>query len=115
LFLDARDPRAAFANESNVIQIDSPRGRVYVKQIAGLIARRIECWVRQGDELEAGERVGLIRFGSQVDLYIPTEAKVSVAEGDRVVGGLTVLATWPAAPGAPEPAARQSTAAAATA
>jgi phosphatidylserine decarboxylase len=94
VFLDARDPRAPFANESNSIEIESEKGRVMVKQISGLLARRIVCWVRQDDVLEAGERIGLIRFGSQVDLYLPAEAEITVKEGDRVVAGQTVVAQW---------------------
>jgi phosphatidylserine decarboxylase len=94
VFLDARDPRAPFANESNSIEIEGAKGRVMVKQISGLIARRIVCWVRPDDALEAGERIGLIRFGSQVDLYLPAEAEVVVKEGDKVVAGQTVVAQW---------------------
>jgi phosphatidylserine decarboxylase len=94
LFLDARDPRASFINESNAIEIESPRGRVVVKQIAGLIARRILCWVRKDDAVDAGERIGLIRFGSQVDLYLPAGVEWRVKEGDRVVAGMTVMAAW---------------------
>ena len=94
-FLDARDPRAPFENESNSIEIESPRGRVMVRQIAGLIARRILCWVRPDDRVESGERIGLIRFGSQVDLYLPKEAVVVVKEGQRVRAGQTVVARWP--------------------
>lgn len=94
VFLDARDPRAPFANESNSIEIENGKGRVMVKQISGLIARRIVCWVRPDDVLEAGERIGLIRFGSQVDLYLPMEAEVTVKEGDKMVAGQTVVAEW---------------------
>jgi phosphatidylserine decarboxylase len=95
LFLDARDPRAPFANESNAVEIETDRGRVMVKQIAGLIARRIVCWTRTDDGVERGERIGLIRFGSQVDLYLPLECEVVVKPGDRVVGGETIVARWP--------------------
>lgn len=98
LFLDARDSRAPFANESNMIEFLTPRGRVGVKQIAGLIARRIVCWVREEDDLRLGERIGLIRFGSQVDLYLPREVEVTVKEGDKVMAGLSVMGRWPAAP-----------------
>lgn len=98
VFLDARDRRAPFVNESNAIEIESVRGRVMVRQIAGLIARRILCWVRPEDSLAAGERVGLIRFGSQVDLYVPRSVEVSVREGQRVVGGVTVVGRWEGSP-----------------
>lgn len=93
-FLDARDPRAHLENESNALTIENNRGSVVVTQIAGLIARRIVCWAKPGHKLKPGERFGLIRFGSQVDLSIPLSAKVTVAAGDRVVGGETVVATW---------------------
>lgn len=94
-FLDARHPRAPFDNESNSIDIDTPRGRVRVRQIAGLIARRILCWVRPDDTVELGERIGLIRFGSQVDLYVPTGIEIVVKEGQRVRAGQTIVARWP--------------------
>jgi phosphatidylserine decarboxylase len=93
-FLDARDPRAAYANESNALEIDTPRGRVVVRQIAGLIARRILCWARPEETLVPGERFGLIRFGSQVDLYLPAEAEILVRVGQRVTGGMTPVARW---------------------
>jgi phosphatidylserine decarboxylase len=97
LFLDARDTRAPFANESNMIEFETSRGRVAVKQIAGLIARRIVCWVREDDDLQLGERIGLIRFGSQVDLYLPRDVEVTVKEGEKVVAGQTVMGKWPGA------------------
>ena len=93
-FLDARNPRAPFVNECNSIDIETPRGRVRVRQIAGLIARRILCWVRPDDTVELGERIGLIRFGSQVDLYVPKEMDIVVKEGQRVRAGETVVARW---------------------
>ncbi len=93
-FLDARDPRASFVNESNALEIETPRGRVVVRQIAGLIARRILCWVRPEESLSQGERFGLIRFGSQVDLYLPSDAEIVVSVGQRVVGGVTSVARW---------------------
>jgi phosphatidylserine decarboxylase len=95
LFLDARDPRACFANESNAVTIETPRGRIMVKQIAGLIARRIVCWARPDDQLQAGERIGLIRYGSQVDLYVPSDVAILVKEDDKVLSGLTPMARWP--------------------
>jgi phosphatidylserine decarboxylase len=93
-FLDARHNRAHLDNEQNALTIDSPRGRVIVKQIAGLIARRIVCWVRPGATLSQGERYGLIRFGSQVDLVVPPNVEIDCKNGDRVVSGRTVLAHW---------------------
>jgi phosphatidylserine decarboxylase len=94
-FLDARHPRAPFENESNSIDIASVYGRVVVRQIAGFIARRILCWVRPDDTVELGQRIGLIRFGSQVDLYLPKGLDIVVREGQRVRAGETVIARGP--------------------
>ncbi len=94
VFFDARDPRAHVENEQNALTLSSEKGRVVVTQIAGLIARRIVCWVKTGQELKAGERLGLIRFGSQVDLFLPPTADVVIAPGARVVSGKTVVARW---------------------
>ena len=95
-FLDARDPRAAFENEQNRIEIVARAGSrdvpITVTQIAGLIARRIVCWVHEGQVLTAGQQIGLIRFGSQVDMTFPATARVRVKAGDRVIAGETVLA-----------------------
>jgi phosphatidylserine decarboxylase len=60
-------------------------------QIAGLVARRIVCYLRSGDMLEAGARFGLIRFGSRVDLYVPKDVAVAVKKGDRTTAGVTIL------------------------
>lgn len=94
LFLDARDPQAHIQNEQMTLTLESDRGVVVVKQIAGLIARRIVWWTQQGSHLRQGERYGLIRFGSQVDVLLPSSAVISVRVGDRVVSGETVVARW---------------------
>ncbi len=91
-FLDARDPKAALENESHTFIIENERQRVAVKQVAGLIARRIVPWARKGMSVGQGERIGLIRFGSQVDLFFHGGTDVVVKPGDRVVGGMTVIA-----------------------
>jgi len=91
-FLDARDPKACFENEQNRVEINSPRGRIVVTQIAGLIARRIVWWVREGQSLAAGEQFGLIRFGSQVDVVLPKTVQFRVKAGDRVEAGSSVIA-----------------------
>jgi len=91
-FLDARHPKAAHENENNSILIENDRMKVVVKQIAGLIARRIVCHVRLGEEVRVGQKLGLIRFGSQVDVYLPTDLEVCVAPGERVVSGVSLLA-----------------------
>jgi phosphatidylserine decarboxylase len=92
-FLDARDPRAPFENEQNHIELktDMVDGSVTVTQIAGLIARRIVCQVKTGQQVVAGQRLGLIRFGSQVDVTLPMSVDVRVKQGERVAAGLTIL------------------------
>ncbi len=94
-FLDARRSEASYMNEKNSIVISSDIGDVEVVQIAGKIARRIACWIYEGDSLRRGDRFGLIRFGSRVDLYIPSHLDISVKQGMKVVGGVTVIATYP--------------------
>lgn len=93
-YLDARHPEAHLKNEQNTLLIASSRGSVAVKQVAGLIARRIVCWAKVGSGLKQGERYGLIRFGSQVQVLMPAGVNTVVKVGDRVVGGKTVLARW---------------------
>jgi len=92
-FRIAWQPEASADNEQNLIALKAPEGRLLVKQIAGLIARRIVCKVVPGQKVEAGERIGLIRFGSRVDLIVPARAEISVKRGDRVYGGTTVMGT----------------------
>lgn len=92
-FLVAWDPAASFQNEQAVIHLKTAGGDLWVKQIAGILARRIVTWVRPGDKLEPGERIGLIRFGSRVDLILPPSFVVRARPGQRAVGGITVLAT----------------------
>ena len=90
-FLAAFNPKASMDNEQNVIMIKNGKTNIYVKQIAGLIARRIVCWPKKGDYYESGQRYGLIRFGSRVDILLPETTKLSVACGDRVSGGKSVI------------------------
>ncbi len=94
LFLDARDPQSGHRNECNWIFMRCGKNQVTVRQIAGLIARRIVCRVREGQDLKRGERIGLIRFGSRTELYLPAEAEIKVKIGDRVAGGRSVVAVW---------------------
>lgn len=92
-FFDASLDKASEHNERNGMRIDLPGGgNVGCVQIAGLIARRIVCTAREGDMLLAGERYGIIRFGSRTDVYLPEGVKPLVAVGQRTVGGETVLA-----------------------
>lgn len=94
-FLDARHERAHLDNEQNLVTITTKHGPVVVNQIAGLIARRIVCWIGEGAVVSQGQRYGLIRFGSQVDVVVPQNSVVwNVKAGDKVVGGETVLAKW---------------------
>ena len=91
-FLMAQKPDASIQNEQNAVLLETPRGqKILFIQIAGLIARRILCWVKEGDVVKQGNRFGMIRFGSRTDLYLPLSAKVSVKPGDCVKGGLTVI------------------------
>lgn len=93
-FLDARDPRASSENEQLGILLETNGGmKMLVVQIAGLIARRIICYAEKGDQLKRGERYGLIRFGSRVDLYLPAEVAPLVKVGGQTVAGETVLAS----------------------
>jgi phosphatidylserine decarboxylase len=95
-FLNASLDKASEANERNALAIRLPDGRdVAVVQIAGLIARRIVCDVTEEQEVQAGERFGLIRFGSRTDLYLPPGVKPLVLEGQTMVGGETVVAELP--------------------
>ena len=91
-FLDARHPEAPFKNEAVSLELDTVIGKVIVRQLAGLIARRILCWVNKGDALKLGDRYGLIRFGSQVDLFVPISTEILVKTGDKVTAGITPLA-----------------------
>ncbi|MGQ0551748.1 MAG: phosphatidylserine decarboxylase [Planctomycetota bacterium] len=94
-FLDARDPRASEQNRAATIVLTRPDGRsVAVRQITGLIARRIICPVRPGEALTRGQRYGMIRFGSRTELIVPTAelAQLLVRVGDRAQGGRTLLA-----------------------
>ncbi|WP_142524635.1 phosphatidylserine decarboxylase family protein [Methylacidimicrobium cyclopophantes] len=94
-FLDARSPGAAERNERQDWWIECPRGTVGVRQIAGLIARRIVSWVGRGASLHAGERIGMIRFGSRTELYLPEQCRILVEPGSVVHAGETVVARWP--------------------
>ena len=85
---------ASEENEQNIIYIDTPKGTLVFKQIAGAIARRVICWKQEGEMVALGERVGMIRFGSRVDIWLPLEAQVIVRRGQKVKGGESILAKW---------------------
>jgi phosphatidylserine decarboxylase len=95
-FLAAMVARASAENEQNVISLSTASGEMMFKQIAGLIARRVVCWKKPGDVVARGERIGLVRFGSRVDVWVPPDAEILVKLGDNVKGGSSVLARWPA-------------------
>jgi phosphatidylserine decarboxylase len=82
---------ASEVNEQNVITIAGPELRIVARQIAGLLARRIVCWKKAGDQVGLGERIGLMKFSSRMDVVMPAEVAVLCRVGDRVVGGTTVI------------------------
>jgi phosphatidylserine decarboxylase len=95
-FLVARLDKASTDNERNALVITNEEGvKILVVQIAGIVARRIVCYVSEGDTLEKGRRFGLIRFGSRLDVYFPTDAVIRVVEGEKVKAGETVLGELP--------------------
>src|SRR5690606_32707950 len=93
-FLNAELDKASEENERNGLVIDSPHGTLAVVQVAGLVARRIVCWVEEKSSISIGERIGLIRFGSRVDVYLPEGARPRVAVGQTSVAGETVIADF---------------------
>jgi phosphatidylserine decarboxylase len=95
-FFSAFKEKASLDNEQQALVVETPDGRrVMFVQIAGLVARRIVTWVREGDQVERGRRYGLIRFGSRMDVYLPLNVRVTVKAGDRVAGASSVLGVWP--------------------
>ncbi len=95
-FVSASLDKASELNERNALAIRLPNGQeIAVVQIAGLIARRILCFVREGDPVTAGDRFGIIRFGSRTDLYLPEGVRPLVVEGQTMIGGETVIAELP--------------------
>ncbi len=90
-FLD----EASQENEQNVISFTHGKDRIILKQIAGLIARRVVCWVKPNQEVEAGQRIGFIKFGSRVDLILPPGSQIEVRKGDKVKGGLSIIGRLP--------------------
>jgi len=94
-FLNASLSKASLENERAAIWLETPRGDVTCVQVAGLIARRILCYAREGQRLARGERFGFIRFGSRVDVYLPPDAVPKASVGDKVYATSTTLATLP--------------------
>jgi len=93
-FYAAMRGAASEKNEQNVIYMETAKGRVVFKQIAGAIARRVICWKGEGEMAARGELVGMIRFGSRVDIWLPMETQIVVTRGQKVKGGESILAKW---------------------
>lgn len=94
-FLAAWDERTSLENEQNVFTQTTEHGEIVYKQIAGWVARRCISWKKSGDAVERGERIGLVRFGSRMDVWMPGEAEIAVKVGQNVKGGSSVLARMP--------------------
>ena len=95
LYLNAMKPECAERNEQNVVTVRGEGFEITFKQIAGLIARRIVFKLREGDRVERGQRVGMIKFGSRTDIILPAEAEIRVKPGQRVRGGSSIVAEMP--------------------
>ncbi len=94
-FLNAMDPESAVVNEQTLIVIDDGQFTVSFKQIAGLLARRIVCHLKSGDTVLRGQRMGMIKFGSRVDVLMPADVELRVKPGERVKGGSSILGVLP--------------------
>lgn len=90
-FLNAMSTQATIENESNTLWLDTDKGTIIIRQIAGLIARRIVCNVSEGESLELGEKFGMIKFGSRVELFLPPEIELYVKLNDKVYAGTSIL------------------------
>ena len=90
-FLAAFNNKASLDNEQTAVLFQCGSNCVLVKQIAGLIARRIICWAHEGETYSLGQRFGIIRFGSRVDVFVPKHTRLKVSHGDRVAGGISIL------------------------
>jgi phosphatidylserine decarboxylase len=93
-FYAAMRSRASSENEQNVFHLETARGEIVFKQIAGWIARRVVAWKREGAQVAAGERIGMIRFGSRMDVWLPLEAEIVARPGQHVAGGTSIVARW---------------------
>jgi len=91
-FLVASKPEATTDNEQNFITVEGPQGKIVFSQIAGLIARRIICYKNVGETVQAGDRVGYIKFGSRVDMFLGPEWTIAVKQGERVAAGSGIIA-----------------------
>ena len=93
-FYAAMRGKASAENEQNAFHVSTEHGAVVFKQIAGWVARRILCWKSVGDSVVRGERIGMIRFGSRMDIWLPNGVEILVRPGQRVAAGASVLARW---------------------
>lgn len=109
-FLAAWDANASLQNEQNVFTQSTERGEIVYKQIAGWVARRVVSWKKAGDTVARGERIGLVRFGSRMDLWLPEPAEIAVKVGQNVKGGSSILARVPVRSAMPVPDASERTA-----
>lgn len=91
-FLNAMRADTTDRNEANAVWMDTPKGPMTVRQISGLIARRIVCIAKPGDKIEKGQKFGMIKFGSRTELYLPVSAEITTKVGDKVAGGESILA-----------------------
>jgi len=107
-FLAAMRAQASTENEQNIFTLSTDSGEMVFKQIAGLIARRVVSWKKAGERVARGERIGLVRFGSRADVWVPRDAEILVKLGDNVKGGSSVLAKWVPKPKSQEVAAKES-------
>jgi phosphatidylserine decarboxylase len=94
-FMNAATEQSSLENEQTSVGLEVGGRRILVRQIAGLIARRIHTYSREGERVEQGERMGLIRFGSRVDVFVPPSSAVRVKVGDNTVAGTTIIAELP--------------------
>jgi len=90
-FLDARNPKASEVNENNFMVLSHKGTKIALRQIAGKIARRVVCKCNKGDKLKIGERIGMIRFGSRTDLFLPVNTEINTKIGDMVKAGITIM------------------------
>ncbi len=91
-FFSANLDKASLYNENNIVMLETDkREKIVLVQVAGLIARRIVCWVKAGDYVRAGQRFGLIRFGSRLEVYLPPDSTITVRKGEKVKAGQTVI------------------------
>ncbi len=90
-FHNAMEGKSSVYNENNLLEIEHNGHRVWVRQIAGMIARRIVCYCSEGDTLRAGDKIGMIKFGSRTDIFLPLDTEITVHLGDRVKGGESII------------------------